>query len=89
MTVLFGASSVGKTALLREVLSDVKYGVLSFDFRISGVGDLESCWFGLSFQMVSLILLFIYLFLGGREGSANVVFLFVGGRKDISLIYLN
>lgn len=32
-TVMFGASSVGKTALLRQVLSSPAYHVLHFDLR--------------------------------------------------------
>ena len=41
-TVLFGASSVGKTALLREVLSRKQYRVIAFDLRIAGFADLTS-----------------------------------------------
>ncbi|KAF5325469.1 hypothetical protein D9619_009745 [Psilocybe cf. subviscida] len=50
-TVLFGASSVGKTALLREVLSRDKYHVLHFDLRIAGFADLASLYLSLSQQM--------------------------------------
>ncbi|KAL0946076.1 hypothetical protein HGRIS_012348 [Hohenbuehelia grisea] len=50
-TVLFGASSVGKTALLREVLSSPKYHVLHFDLRIAGFADLASLYMSLSQQM--------------------------------------
>jgi AAA+ ATPase superfamily predicted ATPase len=50
-TVLFGASSVGKTALLREVLSREKYHVLFFDLRIAGFADLRSLYFSLVGQM--------------------------------------
>jgi DNA replication protein DnaC len=50
-TVLFGASSVGKTALLREVLSKEKYHVLHFDLRIAGFADLGSLYFSLAAQM--------------------------------------
>ncbi|KAF9011904.1 hypothetical protein BDQ17DRAFT_1387454 [Cyathus striatus] len=50
-TVLFGASSVGKTALLREVLSREKYHVLHFDLRIAGFADLSSLYMSLSQQM--------------------------------------
>ncbi|KAJ8083104.1 hypothetical protein PM082_008972 [Marasmius tenuissimus] len=50
-TVLFGASSVGKTALLRQVLTDEKYHVLHFDLRISGFADLASLYMSLSEQM--------------------------------------
>jgi AAA+ ATPase superfamily predicted ATPase len=50
-TVLFGASSVGKTALLREVLSKDKYHVLHFDLRIAGFADLDSLYFSLAAQM--------------------------------------
>ncbi|KAF8153053.1 hypothetical protein B0H34DRAFT_722079 [Crassisporium funariophilum] len=50
-TVLFGASSVGKTALLREVLSREEYHVLHFDLRIAGFADLASLYMSLSQQM--------------------------------------
>ncbi|ESK98018.1 hypothetical protein Moror_454 [Moniliophthora roreri MCA 2997] len=50
-TVLFGASSVGKTALLREVLCRDKYHVLHFDLRIAGFADLASLYTSLSQQM--------------------------------------
>ncbi|KAF8892892.1 hypothetical protein BD779DRAFT_1436351 [Infundibulicybe gibba] len=50
-TVLFGASSVGKTALLREVLSRDKYHVLHFDLRIAGFADLASLYMSLNQQM--------------------------------------
>ncbi|KZT22286.1 hypothetical protein NEOLEDRAFT_666254 [Neolentinus lepideus HHB14362 ss-1] len=50
-TILFGASSVGKTALLREVLSHSKYHVLHFDLRIAGFADLSSLYMSLSQQM--------------------------------------
>ncbi|KAG9226736.1 hypothetical protein CCMSSC00406_0008436 [Pleurotus cornucopiae] len=50
-TVIFGASSVGKTALLREVLSNPKYHVLHFDLRIAGFADLGSLYQSLSQQM--------------------------------------
>ncbi|KAA1474387.1 hypothetical protein DENSPDRAFT_781655 [Dentipellis sp. KUC8613] len=50
-TVLFGASSVGKTALLRQVLNSEKYHVLHFDLRIAGFADLDSLYMSLSQQM--------------------------------------
>jgi len=50
-TVLFGASSAGKTALLRQVLSDSRFHVLHFDLRIAGFADLASLYFSLSEQM--------------------------------------
>ncbi|GAA5826711.1 hypothetical protein JCM11251_002864 [Rhodosporidiobolus azoricus] len=52
-TVLFGASSVGKTALLRQVLSSDKYHVLHFDLRIAGFADLASLYMSLSTQAES------------------------------------
>lgn len=52
-TVLFGASSVGKTALLRQVLSSDRYHVLHFDLRIAGFADLSSLYFSLSTQLES------------------------------------
>ncbi|KAI0057301.1 hypothetical protein BV25DRAFT_1892878 [Artomyces pyxidatus] len=50
-TVLFGASSVGKTALLRQLLTADKYHVLHFDLRIAGFADLDSLYISLSQQM--------------------------------------
>ncbi|KAI0922952.1 hypothetical protein AcV5_009810 [Taiwanofungus camphoratus] len=50
-TVLFGASSVGKTALLRQVLTRPTYHVLHFDLRIAGFADLASLYVSLSQQM--------------------------------------
>ena len=50
-TVVFGAPSVGKTALLREVLSEEKYHVLHFDLRIAGFADLGSLYFSLATQI--------------------------------------
>ncbi|KZT63491.1 hypothetical protein DAEQUDRAFT_680297 [Daedalea quercina L-15889] len=50
-TVLFGASSVGKTALLRQVLTRSTYHVLHFDLRIAGFADLPSLYMSLSQQM--------------------------------------
>ncbi|GAA5831328.1 hypothetical protein JCM5353_008558 [Sporobolomyces roseus] len=53
-TILFGSSSVGKTALLRQVLSNSdKYHVLHFDLRIAGFADLSSLYFSLSTQLES------------------------------------
>ncbi|KAJ7052793.1 hypothetical protein C8F01DRAFT_1169981 [Mycena amicta] len=50
-TVLFGSSSVGKTALLRQVLCSDAYHVLHFDLRIAGFADLSSLYTSLSQQM--------------------------------------
>lgn len=50
-TVLFGASSVGKTALLREILSRKIYHVLHFDLRIPGFADITSLYMSMSQQM--------------------------------------
>jgi len=50
-TVLFGASSVGKTALLRQLLTSDKYHVLHFDLRIAGFADLDSLYISLSQQV--------------------------------------
>ncbi|KAK9895349.1 hypothetical protein P389DRAFT_205468 [Cystobasidium minutum MCA 4210] len=50
-TVLFGASSVGKTALCRQVLTRPEYHVLHFDLRIAGFADLASLYFALASQM--------------------------------------
>ncbi|KAG2136028.1 hypothetical protein DEU56DRAFT_364890 [Suillus clintonianus] len=50
-TVLFGASSVGKTALLREILSRNIYHVLHFDLRIPGFADMTSLYMSMSRQI--------------------------------------
>ena len=50
-TVFFSASSVGKTALLREVLSRDEYHALHFDLRIAGFADLGSLYTSMSHQM--------------------------------------
>ncbi|KAH9974088.1 hypothetical protein BGW80DRAFT_1493793 [Lactifluus volemus] len=50
-TILFGASSVGKTTLLRQLLTSDKYHVLHFDLRIAGFADLDSLYISLSQQM--------------------------------------
>ncbi|KAI8989619.1 hypothetical protein BD414DRAFT_484704 [Trametes punicea] len=55
-TVLFGASSVGKTALLRQVLTQPRYHVLHFDLRIAGFADLASLYMSLSQQMESFFM---------------------------------
>ncbi len=47
MTVIFGATSVGKTALLREVLATEDYFVVKFDLRISGFADLKTLYLAL------------------------------------------
>ncbi|CAD6571451.1 MAG: hypothetical protein CYPHOPRED_004441 [Cyphobasidiales sp. Tagirdzhanova-0007] len=49
--VLFGASSVGKTALCRQVLCQPHFHVLHFDLRIAGFADLSSLYFALTSQM--------------------------------------
>lgn len=50
MTVVFGATSVGKTALLREVLATDDYFVVKFDLRISGFADLRTLYLALCEQ---------------------------------------
>ncbi|KAF8805559.1 hypothetical protein BYT27DRAFT_7104264 [Phlegmacium glaucopus] len=50
-TVICGASSVGKTTLLREILSREEYHVLHFNLRIAGFADLTSLYLSLSQQM--------------------------------------
>jgi AAA+ ATPase superfamily predicted ATPase len=47
LTILFGGTSAGKTALLRQVLTQDKYHVLAFDLRIAGFADLASLYFSL------------------------------------------
>lgn len=51
--VLFGASSVGKTALLRQILATSKYHVLHIDCRIAGFADLSSLYLSLATQLES------------------------------------
>ena len=50
MTVVFGATSVGKTALLREVLASDDFYVIKFDLRISGFADLRTLYLSLCDQ---------------------------------------
>jgi hypothetical protein len=50
MTTIFGATSVGKTALLREVLATDDYFVVTFDLRISGFADLRTLYLALCEQ---------------------------------------
>lgn len=50
MTVMFGATSVGKTALLREVLATDDFYVVKFDLRISGFADLRTLYIALCEQ---------------------------------------
>lgn len=50
MNVIFGATSVGKTALLRQVLACDDFYVLKFDLRISGFADLRSLYVSLCEQ---------------------------------------
>lgn len=51
MTVIFGATSVGKTALLREVLATDDFFVVKFDLRISGFADLRTLYVALCEQL--------------------------------------
>ncbi|EME84363.1 uncharacterized protein MYCFIDRAFT_195430 [Pseudocercospora fijiensis CIRAD86] len=53
MTVVFGATSVGKTALLREVLATDDFFVIKFDLRISGFADLRTLYLSLCAQFES------------------------------------
>jgi len=50
LTVIFGATSVGKTALLREVLATDDFYVVDFDLRISGFADLRTLYIALCEQ---------------------------------------
>lgn len=50
MNIIFGATSVGKTALLREVLAGEDFFVIKFDLRISGFADLRSLYVALCQQ---------------------------------------
>ena len=49
-TILFGASSVGKTALLRQVLTEPQFHVMHFDLRIAGFADKSSLFIALTYQ---------------------------------------
>ncbi|KAF2206524.1 hypothetical protein CERZMDRAFT_52939 [Cercospora zeae-maydis SCOH1-5] len=51
LTVVFGATSVGKTALLREVLATEDFFVVKFDLRISGFADLRTLYISLCEQL--------------------------------------
>jgi hypothetical protein len=50
-TILFGASSVVKTALLREILTSPRYHALFFDLRIAGLASLTSLYISLALQL--------------------------------------
>lgn len=50
MSVIFGATSVGKTALLREVLASDDFFVIKFDLRISGFANLRTLYVALCEQ---------------------------------------
>ena len=50
LSVIFGATSVGKTALLREVLATDDFYVIKFDLRISGFADLRTLYLTLCEQ---------------------------------------
>lgn len=50
LNVVFGATSVGKTALLRQVLATDDFYVIKFDLRISGFADLRSLYLSLCEQ---------------------------------------
>jgi len=54
LNLIFGATSVGKTALMREVLAGDDFYVIQFDLRISGFADLRTLYYSLSeqFQLV-------------------------------------
>jgi AAA+ ATPase superfamily predicted ATPase len=43
-------ASVGKTALLRQVLTDSRFHVLHFDLRIAGFADVTSLYMSLAAQ---------------------------------------
>ncbi|KAE9962203.1 hypothetical protein BLS_000670 [Venturia inaequalis] len=54
MNVIFGATSVGKTALMRQVLAGDDYYVIKFDLRISGFADLKTLYLALCEQFKNL-----------------------------------
>lgn len=54
MNVIFGATSVGKTALLRQVLASDDFFVIKFDLRISGFADLQTLYIALCGQFQNL-----------------------------------
>ncbi|TLD26276.1 hypothetical protein E2P81_ATG08088 [Venturia nashicola] len=54
MNVIFGATSVGKTALLRQVLAGDDFYVIKFDLRISGFADLRTLYLALCEQFKNL-----------------------------------
>lgn len=56
LNVIFGATSVGKTALLREVLATDDFFVIKFDLRISGFADLRSLYYALCEQFQSVFI---------------------------------
>lgn len=50
LNVVYGATSVGKTALLREVLATDDFYVIKFDLRISGFANLRTLYLALCEQ---------------------------------------
>lgn len=53
LSVIFGATSVGKTALLREILASDDFYVIKFDLRISGFADLRTLYVALCEQFAT------------------------------------
>ncbi|RHZ76013.1 hypothetical protein Glove_208g106 [Diversispora epigaea] len=56
--VVSGAERVGKTALLREILSDDKYNVIHFDLRVPGFANLHSFVTEFSYRIETFLLRF-------------------------------
>ncbi|CAG8435715.1 6211_t:CDS:2 [Diversispora eburnea] len=54
--VVSGVERVGKTALLREILSDDKYNVIHFDLRIPGFANLHSFVTEFSYRIETFLL---------------------------------
>ncbi|KZO92411.1 hypothetical protein CALVIDRAFT_520472 [Calocera viscosa TUFC12733] len=83
-TVIFGATSVGKTALLRHVLTSPRYFVLPLDLRIAGFSDPSSMYFSLSAQYEQYFLQLGESLPGYKEECENIGLSFKHQRLDVS-----
>ncbi len=81
--LIFGATSVGKTALLRQVLTSDAYWVIHFDLRISGFADLRSLYMSLSIQFQQFFALM------GHEEMEKHALGFKHARADLEEVEKN
>ncbi|KZT53895.1 hypothetical protein CALCODRAFT_485985 [Calocera cornea HHB12733] len=83
-TVIFGATSVGKTAMLRHILTSPRYFVLPLDLRIAGFADPQSMYFALSMQFEQYFLQLGDLLEGYKEECENIALSFKHQRLDVT-----